>query len=102
MHCTRPDTKHHRLAVPPADGRCGLLIRREVDVLALPGRQSLAENRLDEPGGRWINLRAIESQPVRFREGPNVFLAKVENFGRNWRVYLAFEDPDRELVFSAE
>ena len=57
---------------------------------------------LDEPGGRWINLRALEAQQVQLREGPNVFLAKVENFGRNWRVYLSFEDPDRELVFSTD
>jgi hypothetical protein len=57
---------------------------------------------LDEHVGRWINMKVLEAQPITLRKGPNTFLAKVENFGRNWRVYLAFDDPDRELIYTTE
>ena len=34
--------------------------------------------------------------------GPNEVLAKVENLGANWQLYLAFHDPNRELEFRTE
>ena len=36
---------------------------------------------------------------VRLSEGPNEILVKVANYGANWRLFLAVEDPDRELEF---
>jgi hypothetical protein len=34
---------------------------------------------------------------VRLKHGPNTILVKVANFGANWRLYLAVDDPDRQL-----
>jgi len=39
---------------------------------------------------------------VELQEGKNVFLAKVENLGANWQLYLALHDPNRELTVTAE
>jgi hypothetical protein len=44
----------------------------------------------------------VEMVPVRLRAGENQVLAKVSNLGGGWKLYLAFEDPDRELKYSVE
>jgi hypothetical protein len=57
--------------------------------------------RFDEHMGRRINLKTLKPTTVTLKKGKNVFLAKIENFGRNWAAYLAFEDPERELIYTA-
>jgi hypothetical protein len=57
--------------------------------------------RFDEHMGRRINLKTLKPITVTLKKGKNVFLAKIENFGRNWGAYLAFEDPKRELIYTA-
>ena len=39
---------------------------------------------------------------VFLNKGENEVIAKVENLGANWQLYLAFYDPQRELQFSLE
>ncbi|MBI2434820.1 MAG: hypothetical protein HYV26_18345, partial [Candidatus Hydrogenedentes bacterium] len=37
---------------------------------------------------------------VPLRSGPNTVLAKVENLGQNWKLYLSIHDPARVYQFS--
>lgn len=49
-------------------------------------------------GGR--SARQNENQvKVHLRQGSNTLLAKVANLGGDWQLYLAFNDPARELTF---
>ncbi len=40
--------------------------------------------------------------PVKLRAGMNDVLVKVSNLGGQWGAFVAFEDPERELVFEAD
>ena len=89
-----------------AYARCVVVAPREMDATMSFGSND---------GARiWVNGDRVFSNPgphdclphddevkVHLRQGENHLLAKVSNFGRNWKLYLSFHDPNRELQFRA-
>ncbi len=91
--------------------RCSIIAPRNVEA-----RVSLGSN----DGARvWVNGEDVfawssvaqggraaaphqDEFPVQLNKGRNRVLAKVENLGRSWQLYLSVHDPDRELVFEVE
>jgi hypothetical protein len=56
---------------------------------------------LHPPGGRTAAPHQ-NKVIVDLKAGKNAVLAKVENIGANWQLYLAFQDPNRVLRYSNE
>jgi hypothetical protein len=52
-----------------------------------------------EPTGGRTAAPHQDEVPVTLRAGENVVLAKVENLGANWQLFVSFHDPGRVLQF---
>ena len=83
---TSPDARRTRLSVGTNDG----------DRVWVNGELVRSE----EEGGRAEPHEAL--LPIDLREGRNTILVKVSNVGGGWGLYLALEDPDRELTLTAD
>lgn len=51
------------------------------------------------PDGGMMAAAHQNDVPVRLHAGRNVVLAKVENLGKNWQLFLSFNDPGRVLRY---